>query len=82
MSTWSTYSIEKMTYKKEIMDNYYRYEIELKVTGRDLLLPGNGSVTLHQTDEYAVIKLYMNMYHSPNRNGYLIKSIDLPSEIQ
>lgn len=81
MSTWTSYSIENMTYKKEIMNNYYRYEVELKVNGHDLLLPGNESIISHKTDEYAVIKIYMNMYYSEVKNGYLIKSIDLPSEI-
>lgn len=81
MSTWTSYSIEKMTYKKEIMENYYRYEVEIKVNGTNLQLPENNSIISHKTDDMAVMKVYMNMYYSQAKNGYLIKSIDLPSEI-
>lgn len=81
MSTWTSYSIEKMTYKKEIMENYYRYEVEIKVNGNNLLLPENNSIITHKTDDMAHLKVYMNMYYSQAKNGYLIKSIDIPSEI-
>ena len=36
---------------------------------------------VEKTEEYTIIKVLMNMYYSEGRNGYLIKSIDIPSEI-
>ena len=81
MSTWSTYSINKMTFKKQIMSNYFQYEVELKVTGENLLLPDNPNIIISKTEESTTIRVYMNLYNSSVRNGYLIKSIDIPSEI-
>lgn len=80
VTTWSTYSIKNMTYKKEIMENYYRYEVEIKITGTNIIVP-NEKVIVEKTEEYTVIKVLMNMFYSEGRNGYLIKSIDVPSEI-
>lgn len=80
MSTWSTYSIKKMTYVKEIMEGYHQYEVLIKVTGQQISIPGNNEVIVEKTDEYTIIKVYMNLHYSSLRNGYLIKSIDLPSQ--
>lgn len=80
MATWSTYSIKKMTYVKEIMDGYHQYEVQIKVTGQQIAIPGNNDVIVSKNDEYTVIKVYMNLHYSSLRNGYLIKSIDLPSQ--
>jgi len=81
MSTWSTYSINKMTFKKQIMSNYFQYEVELQVTGENPILPDNPNIIISKTEESTIIKVYMNLYNSSVRNGYLIKSIDIPSEI-
>ena len=80
VTTWSTYSIQSMKYKKEIMTNYYQYEVEVKLTGTNILIP-NEQLIVKKTEEYTTIKVLMNMYYSEGRNGYLIKSIDIPSEI-
>ena len=80
MSTWSTYSIKKMTYVKEIMEGYHQYEVQIKVTGQQIAVPGNNDVIVSKTNEYTIIKVYMNLHYSSLRNGYLIKSIDLPSQ--
>lgn len=80
MSTWSTYSIKKMTYVKEIMEGYHQYEVQIKVTGQQIAIPGNNDVIVSKTNEYTIIKVYMNLHYSSLRNGYLIKSIDLPSQ--
>lgn len=80
MSTWSTYSIKKMTYVKEIMEGYHQYEVQIKVTGQQIAIPGNNDVIVSKTNEYTIIKVYMNLHYSSVRNGYLIKSIDLPSQ--
>lgn len=80
MTTWSTYSIKKMTYVKEIMEGYHQYEVQIKVTGQQIAIPGNNDVIVSKTNEYTIIKVYMNLHYSSVRNGYLIKSIDLPSQ--
>lgn len=80
MSTWSTYSIKKMTYSKEIMAGYHQYEVQIKITGQQPSLPGDNDVILSKTNEYTIIKVYMNIHYSSLRNGYLIKSVDLPSK--
>ena len=80
VTTWSTYSIQNMQYKKEIMTNYYQYEVEIKLTGTNILVP-NDKLIIEKTEEFTTIKVLMNMYYSAGRNGYLIKSIDIPSEI-
>ena len=61
MSTWSTYSIKKMTYVKEIMEGYHQYEVQIKVTGQQIAVPGNNDVIVSKTNEYTIIKVYMNL---------------------
>lgn len=80
VTTWSTYSIKNMKYKKEIMENYYQYEVEIKISGTNIMIPDE-KILVEKTEEYTIIKVLMNMYYSEGRNGYLIKSIDIPSEI-
>lgn len=80
VTTWSTYSITNMKYQKEILENYYQYEVEVKLTGENILVP-NDNIIIKKTPEYTSIKILMNMYYSEGRNGYLIKSVDIPSEI-
>ena len=80
MATWTSYSIKKMTYSKEIMNGYHQYEVQIKVTGEQPMLPVNNEIIVSSTKEYKIIKVYMNIHYSSLRNGYLIKSIDLPSK--
>ena len=55
MSTWSTYSIKKMTYVKEIMEGYHQYEVQIKVTGQQIAVPGNNDVIVSKTNENTII---------------------------
>ena len=79
VTTWTTYSITNMKYQKEIMDDYYLYEVEIKLTGTNISIPSE-KIIVEKTNEYTIIKVNMNLYYSPIRNGYLIKSIEIPSE--
>ena len=62
------------------MENYYQYEVEIKISGTNIMIPDE-KILVEKTEEYTIIKVLMNMYYSEGRNGYLIKSIDIPSEI-
>jgi hypothetical protein len=80
MNTWEAYSVKKMTYKKEIMEGYYQYEVEIKITGTTPLIPNDNNIIVSKNTEYTTIRVYMNIHYSKVRNGYLVKSIDLPSQ--
>ena len=80
MNTWEAYSVKKMTYKKEIMEGYYQYEVEIKITGTTPLIPNDSNIIVSKNTEYTTIRVYMNIHYSKVRNGYLVKSIDLPSQ--
>lgn len=81
VNSWETYSIKSVKYKKTIMENYYQYEVEVQVTGSQLQLPKHNNMIVTQTNEYTDLKMYMNIHYSDYRKGYLVKTLEVPSEI-
>lgn len=81
VNSWETYSIIDVKYKKTIMENYYQYEVDFQVTGSQLKLPNNQNMIVTQTKDYTNLKMYMNIHYSDYRKGYLVKTIEVPSEI-
>lgn len=77
-STWEDYSIENINYIREIAPSYYAYEVNIKISNPDAVIPVNKNEEL-STDEYIVFTLNFNITYSQRDNGYIVKLIEIPN---
>lgn len=76
--TWEEYSIENISYLREIAPSYYAYQIDIKISNLDAVIPVNKNEEL-STDEYLVFTLNFNITYSQRDNGYIVKLIEIPN---
>lgn len=80
IKTWKTYDVINIVYEKEIIEYYYSYRIDLKITGNNISIPGNKNEEL-STEDYTVITLRVNILKSGKQNGYVVKAIENPTNM-
>ena len=81
VNSWETYSILNVKYIKTVMENHYQYEVEFQVTGSQLKTPEHQNMIVTQNKDYTNLRMFMNIYYSDYRKGYLVKTIEVPGEI-
>lgn len=70
--TWENYEIINIKYIKQITDNYYTYEAELKINSSNIEIPSEIEVKNNGT--YMIIKLSANFIIKDN--SVVVKSIE------
>ena len=76
LSTWTSYEIYTIKYKREISKNYYAYLVNFKINNLDAKLPTLKNKEL-STNEYIVISLNINILKDEITNEYSVKMIDI-----
>jgi len=74
INTWGTYEIADITYYKTIVDNYYAYNVYIKIPNLNAELPAEVTIQSY-TNEYQIIKLTFNLSYSNTESKYFVKSI-------
>lgn len=78
ISSWDTFEILNVNYSRKIIDNYYSYIVDIKISNTNAQLPIQKNQNL-STDKYIVITLTANILKQEN-SEYIVKSIDIPKE--
>lgn len=74
LHSWGAYEILNINYKKQIADNYYGYDIDIKIPNKEAIISGRLNQEL-TTDKYLVVTIEFDML---NENGNLIiKNVDV-----
>ncbi len=74
LSSWGNYEILGIKYIKQIADNYYGYDVSIKIPNKEAIISGRLNQEL-TTDKYLVVTIEFDML---NENGKLIiKNIDV-----
>ena len=76
--TWNTYEVLDATFERQIIDYYYAYRVNIKITGNNINIPTNKNESL-STEEYTVITLTFNILKSGKQKGYIVKAIEIPN---
>lgn len=75
IKSWGKYEISNISYKKKIMDDYYSYIVDIKISTEDPVIPTIKNDKL-STDAYIVISLTFNLLKQSDSNEYVVKSIE------
>lgn len=70
--TWENYEVINIKYIKQITDDYYTYEAELKINSSNIEIPSKIAVKNNGT--YMIIKLSANFIKK--NNDFIVKSIE------
>lgn len=77
INSWDTYEVLNTTYDGEILESYYSYLVDIKISNKNATLPTSKNKSL-STNKYIVITLKFNIAYNKTTNNYLVKSIDIP----
>lgn len=77
INSWDTYEVLNTTYDGEILESYYSYLVDIKISNKNATLPTSKNKSL-STNKYIVITLNFNIAYNKTTNNYLVKSIDIP----
>ena len=80
IKTWKTYDILNISYERQIIEYYYSYKVDLKLTGNNIIIPAGKNEEL-STQDYTVITLRFNILKSGKQNGYVVKAIENPTNM-
>lgn len=78
INTWDNYEVLSTSYEREIVESYYSYLVDIKISNMNAFLPTSKNKEL-STEEYLVITLRFNIAYSASKNGFIVKSIDIPA---
>ncbi len=76
--TWNTYEVLDTIYERQIIDYYYAYKVNIKITGNNIDIPTSKNELLSKED-YTVITLTFNILKSGKQKGYIVKAIEIPN---
>lgn len=76
INTWGGYEVLNVVYNKTITNNYFEYQVDIKINNKEASLPTNINEEL-STEEYNVItlKFYINDYI--NKREYIVKMVTI-----
>ena len=75
--SWNSYEILDIKYKRQITNNYYTYQTNIKINNVKALIPTTKNKEL-STSVYIVITLKVNILHDLNNDKYMVKGLDIP----
>ena len=75
--SWNSYEIIDLKYKRQITNNYYVYQTNIKINNVKALIPTTKNKEL-STNKYIVITLNVYMLNDLNTNKYIVKGLDIP----
>ena len=75
--SWNSYEIIDIKYKRQITNNYYVYQTNIKINNVKALIPTTKNKEL-STNKYIVITLNVNILNDLNTNKYIVKGLDIP----
>ena len=76
LESWGEYEIINIKFIRTITENYYCYQVDIKVPSKKAIFPTNSN-RKKSTEEYQVLSTYFNI--SSSNNTYKVKSIDTPN---
>ena len=76
--TWNTYEVLDIIYERQIIDYYYAYKVNIKITGNNIDVPTSKNEIL-STEDYTVVTLTFNILKSGKQKGYVVKAIEIPN---
>lgn len=76
--TWNTYEVLDIIYERQIIDYYYAYKVNIKITGNNIDVPTSKNEIL-STEDYTVVTLTFNILKSGKQKGYIVKAIEIPN---
>lgn len=79
LKTWGDYEVLNVIYEREITDNYYSYQVDIKVSNREAQLPTIKNKKLSK-DNYIVVTINANISNSIENNSYEVKCLSIPRE--
>lgn len=77
INSWENYEVLNITYDGEILESYYSYLVDIKISNKNATLPTGKNKRL-STNNYIVVTLNFNIAYNKTTNNYLVKSIDIP----
>ncbi len=77
LNSWDNYEVLSITYDGEILESYYSYLVDIKISNKNATLPTGKNKRL-STNNYIVITLNFNVAYNKTTNTYVVKSIDIP----
>ena len=78
ISSWENYEVINTTYEREIVESYYSYLVDIKINNLNAILPTGKNKEL-STEDYLVISLRFNIAYNASKNGFIVKSVDIPA---
>mgnify|MGYP003290127265 CR=1 FL=1 len=79
IKTWDEYEVINTTFEREIVESYYSYYVDIKISNKKATIPTEKNKKLSK-DDYIVITLKVNIVDSTAKNGFVVKNIDIPVE--
>ena len=76
IQSWQKYEISNINFVRTIVEDYYCYEVDIKIPNKNAKLPTSINVG-QSTDTYNVITIYFNI--AKKDNNFTVKAIETPN---
>ena len=76
LKSWELYEIVECNYIKEIADNYYQYDVNIKINNTEASLP-RGVTEVLNNNEYNVISLNIYILKDTQSNSFQIRKVEV-----
>lgn len=80
VKSWGNYEVYDTTYLRKITDDYYSYQIKIKLDGTNPILPVNKNEEL-SSEGNTVIIMNANFARNKQTFDYYVKTLEIPQQI-